>query len=161
MYQILQETGLSDKRASEAVTVMKELQHQSLDHLATKADLELLSAKVNEKFGELQRNLAESMSNLQVDLKDQLSAHQRDMTEKLSLYQRDMTERLSSHQSDMTEKLSLYQRDMTEKLSLHQTNVAEKMSRYHRNTIVWVVSTVATGVTLAVALFGLAIRYLP
>ena len=116
MYQILQETGLSDDRASEAVSVMKELQQQSLDHLATKADLELLSAKFTEKLSEVQRSLVESMS--------------------------------------------LHQREMTEKLSLHQTNVAEKMSRYHRNTIVWVVSTVATGVTLAVGLFSLAIRYL-
>ena len=116
MYQILQETGLSDDRASEAVSVMKELQQQSLDHLATKADLELLSTRFTEKLSEVQRNLAESMS--------------------------------------------LHQREMTEKLSLHQTNVAEKMSQYHRNTIVWVVSTVATGVTLAVGLFSLAIRYL-
>ena len=149
MYQILQETGLSDDRASEAVSVMKELQQQSLDHLATKADLELLSIKLSEKLNEFQRDITESMSNLQ-----------RDMTEKLSSQQRDMTEKLGGYQRDMTERLSLHQIDMAEKLSLHQTNVAEKMSRYHRNTIVWVVLTVATGVTLAVGLFSLAIRYL-
>ena len=149
MYQILQETGLNNDRASEAVSVMKELQQQSLDHLATKADLELLSIKLSEKLNEFQRDITESMSNLQ-----------RDMTEKLSSQQRDMTEKLGGYQRDMTEKLSLHQIDMAEKLSLHQTNVAEKMSRYHRNTIVWVVSTVATGVTLAVGLFSLAIRYL-
>lgn len=67
---------------------------------------------------------------------------------------------MSHLQIDVVEKMSLHQREMTEKLSLHQTDVAEKMSRYHRNTIVWVVSTVATGVTLAVGLFSLAIRYL-
>lgn len=50
MYRILQETGLSDDRASKAVSVMKELQQQSLDYLATKADLELLSARFTEKF---------------------------------------------------------------------------------------------------------------
>lgn len=127
MYRILQETGLSGDRASEAVGVMKELQQQSLDHSATKADLELLGARITER----------------------LSESQRDMTERISLYQRDMAEKLSIHQSDMSEKLSL-----------HQTDVAEKLSRYHRNIIVWVVSTVATGVTLAVGLVSLAIRYL-
>ncbi len=106
MYRILQETVLSNDRVSEAVGVMKELQQQSLDHLATKADLESLSARI-------------------------------------------------------TEKLSLHQTSVPEKMNRHQSDLAEKMSRYHRNTIVWVVSTVATGITLAVGLFSLAIRYLP
>ena len=156
MYQILQETGLSDDRASEAVSVMKELQQQSLDHLATKSDLELLSARFTEKLSEVQR----SISQLQSNMTEQLSFQQRDMTEKLSLHQRDMTEKLSLHQSDMSEKLSLHQTSVAEKMNRHQSDLAEKMSRYHRNTIVWVVSTVATGVTLAIGLFSLAIRYL-
>ena len=83
MYQILQETGLSDERASEAVTVMKDLQEKSTEHLAAKADLEQLASRL-----------------------------------------------------------------------------IEKMSDYHRNTVVWVVSTVATGVTITVGLISLAIRYL-
>ncbi len=149
MYQILQETGLSDDRASEAVSVMKELQQQSLDHLATKADLELLSIRLSEKLNEFQR-----------DMTEKLGSYQRDMTEQLSFQQRDMTEKLSLHQRDMTEKLSLHQTSVAEKMNRHQSDLAEKMSRCHRNTIVWVVSTVATGVTLAIGLFSLAIRYL-
>lgn len=147
MYRILQDTGLSNDRASEAVGIMKELQQQSLDHLATKADLELLGARITEKFSESQR-----------DMTEKLSLHQRDMTEKLGSFQRDMTEKLSLHQTDVAEKLSLHQTSLAEKVNRHQSDLAEKMSRYHRNTIVWVVSTVATGVTLAVGLFSLAIR---
>ncbi len=94
MYQILQETGLSDDRASEAVSVMRDLQHQSTEHLASKTDLEQLSAR-------------------------------------------------------LIEKMSSFHQDMT-----------EKTGTYHRNTIIWVVSTVATGVTITVGLISLAFRYL-
>ena len=40
------------------------------------------------------------------------------------------------------------------------SRLIKKMSDYHRNTIIWVVSTVATGVTITVGLISLAIRYL-
>jgi hypothetical protein len=100
MYRILQETGLTDDRASEAVSVMKELQQQSLDHLATKADLELLSIKLSEKLNEFQRDITESMSNLQ-----------RGMTEQLSLHQTSVAEKMNRHQSDLAEKMSRYHRN--------------------------------------------------
>ena len=138
MYQILQETGLSDERASEAVTVMKELQKQGTEHLATKSDLEQLASRLIEKMHE----------------------YHGDTTEKMNAFQRDTTEKASTYQNSMTKQMSTFQNSMTKQTSDFQTSMTEKMSNYHRNTIVWVVSTVATGVTITVGLISLAIRYL-
>ena len=160
MYRILQETGLSDDRASEAVAVMKELQKQSTEHLATKNDLEQLASRLLEKMHEYQSDSVERINTFQNSNTERMSVFQNSMTKQMSVFQNSRNEQMSAFQNSMTKQMSTFQGDITEQMSALQTNMAEKMSNYHRNTVVWVVSTVATGVTITVGLISLAIRYL-
>ena len=112
----LERAGMANGQAEAVANVVRD----ATADLATKADLDALEGRLNEK-------LDERLTAHEGRMDERLAAHQKSLDDRLAAHQKSLDDRLAAHQGRMDERLTAHQGRMDERLTAHQDILDERL----------------------------------